>query len=94
MTQRYSQSKNILSGKWIWSLRFAPHLPRVGKEHGVPNLPWLPFFCLFPSAFFFFSPSFPPPPLDNLDPVHVLANFISERRKKGAPGCSMLEESS
>lgn len=46
----------------------------------MSNLPWLPSslsFCTF------FSPSFPSPPLDNSDPVHVLANFISERRKKG-----------
>lgn len=54
--------QNILSGKWIWSLWFAPRLPGVGKEHGVSDLPWLPSSlssCTFSPP----PPSFPFPTL-------------------------------
>lgn len=51
--------QNILSGKWIWPLQFAPRLPRVGKEHGVSNLPWLPFSLS--SCTFSTPPSLPHP---------------------------------
>lgn len=91
---RYSQSKiySLESGSGHFGLH--PTCPGWGRSMACLTCLGCPF--LFPPALFPPSPSlpFPSPPMDNLDPLHVLANFISERCKKGAPGCSMLEESS